>query len=161
MRRPGVAGSVGTEFLVTFTPLCLFFFSIWQEALMTTGQELTQHAALAAARSAAVVLTDDPKRYGGEAANTYGTKRTDAVKAAAVRAMAPFVFDETIEDVKVTFPNGQGTVTPGQDIAVRVTATFRCNVPMMASILCGSGGTTELTADSTFPAQAARFTYSR
>ena len=159
--RRATRGSVGTEFVITFTPLCLFFFSIWQEANMSIAQEMTQHAAIAAARSAATVVPDDPKRYGGEAQNTFGAKRTEAVRAAAVRALAPFVFDKTIEDVKVTFPNGTGAVTPGQDITVKVTSTFKCNVPMMQTLMCSSGGKQDLTAQATFPAQAARYQYSR
>lgn len=161
MRRLGrcTRGSVGTEFLVTFTPLCLFFFSIWQQALMSAGQELTQHAAIVAARSAAVVLPDDPSRYQGEAPNTFGPRRTDAVKVAAIHAMAPYVFDETIESVTITFPEGRGTLLAGQDLKVRVTSTFRCTVPLMQTLMCQTRGTTPLVAEATFPAQAARYTY--
>lgn len=153
-----VRGSVGTEVIVAFGPLTLFFFSIWQESLLTTGQALTEHAAIAAARSATVVLPDDPARYGGEAPNTAGPQRTQAVRQAAVRAMAPLVFDETIENVDVSIPVS-GTLQPGQDVTVRVTATFRCALPLVKTVLCGVNGTTKLVADATLPAQSARYQY--
>jgi len=159
--RGACHGSVGTEFIVAFGPLTLFFFAIWQQSLLTSGQSLTQHAAIAAARSATVVLPDDPARYGGTAANTVSQPRTDAVRAAAVRAMSPLVFDDTVSDVQVTFPGATGTFQPGQDVTVRVTATFQCALPLVRSILCDAGGTTRLVADATLPAHAARYTYER
>jgi hypothetical protein len=152
-------GSVGTEFIVAFGPLTLFFFAIWQESLLTSGQSLTQHAAIAAARSATVVLADDPARYGGSPANTVSPQRADAVRAAAVRALGPLVFDDTVSDVQVTFPGTSGPLQPGQDVTVRVTATFQCALPLVRSILCDAGGSTRLVADATLPVHAARYTY--
>ncbi len=152
-------GSVATEFIVAFGPLTLFFFAIWQESLLTSGQSLTQHAAIAAARSATVVLADDPVRYGGSPANTVSPARADAVRAAAVRALGPLVFDDTVSDVQVTFPGTTGVIQPGQDITVRVTATFQCALPLVRSILCDASGSTRLVADATLPVHAARYTY--
>lgn len=152
------SGSVGTEMIVAFGPLTLMFFSIWQESLLCTGQALTEHAAIAAARSASVVLPDDPARYGGSAANTASPQRVAAVRQAAVRAMAPLVFDETIENVEVSIPSA-GTIQPGQDVKVKVTATFRCALPLVKVILCSANGTTPLVAEQTLPAQAARYQY--
>ena len=152
-------GSVATELIVAFGPLTLFFFAIWQEALLTSGQSLTQHAAIAAARSATVVLADDPARYGGSAANSVSPQRAAAVRAAAVRALSPLVFDDTVSDVQVTFPGTTGPLQPGQDVTVRVTATFQCALPLVRSILCDAGGSTRLVADATLPVHAARYTY--
>lgn len=154
-------GSVATEFIVAFGPLALFFFSIWQESLLCSGQALTQHAAIAAARSATVVLPDDPARYGGSAANAVSSQRSEAVRVAAVRAMSPLVFDETVQDIQVAFPTAPGTLQPGDDVTVRVTATFHCALPLVKLILCGAQGTTALIAEATLPAQAARYTYER
>ncbi len=154
-------GSVATEFIVAFGPLTLFFFSIWQESLLSSGQALTQHAAIAAARSATVVLPDNPARYGGSAPNTISQQRSEAVRAAAVRAMSPLVFDDTVQDVQVAFPGATGTLRPGQDITVKVTATFKCALPLVKILICGAGGTTPITAEATLPVQAARYTYER
>jgi hypothetical protein len=71
--------------------------------------------------------------------------------------MAPLVFDETIEKVDVAIPTG--TIQPGSDVTVRVTATFRCALPLVKNVLCGANGTTQLVADATLPAQAARYQY--
>lgn len=154
-------GSVGVEMMASFGPLALGFFTIWQESLLCTGQLLTQHAAASAARSAIVVLADDPKRYGGTPANAVSTERTAAVRAAAVRAMAPLVFDETVEDVDVTFPNAPAHLAPGQELTVKVTTTFRCVLPLARALLCDSSGTTKLTAEAKLPAQSARYEYAR
>lgn len=151
------SGSVGTEMIVAFGPLTLMFFSVWQESLLCTGQALTEHAAIAAARSASVVLPDDPARYGGSAANTASPQRVAAVRQAAVRAMAPLVFDETVENVEVSIPAGQ--LQPGSDVKVKVTATFRCALPLVKVILCSTSGTTPLVAEATLPAQSARYQY--
>lgn len=145
--------------LASFGPLALGFFTVWQESLLCTGQLLTQHAAASAARSAAVVIPDDPKRYGGSQANTISNERTQAVRAAAVRAMAPLVYDETIEDVEVSFPGTAGRVEPGRELTVKVTSTFRCVLPLARSLVCDSNGTTKLTSEAKMPAQAARYEY--
>lgn len=151
-------GGYMTEFMVAFGPLTLFFFAIWQQSMLATGQALTQHAALAAARSASVVLPDDPKRYGGEAQNSAGPRRTEAVRTAAIRAMAPLIFDGAISDVQVSMP-GATNVQPGQDITVRVTSTYKCQLPLARTVLCGASGQTEIVAEATLPAQAARYQY--
>lgn len=59
-------GTVFLEFLVVFVPLWMFFLSLVQLALISHANLIVKHAADAAARSAVVVLPDDPNEYGGE-----------------------------------------------------------------------------------------------
>jgi len=59
-------GTVFLEFLVVFVPLWTFFLSLVQLALISHANLVVKHAADAAARSAVVVLPDDPNEYGGE-----------------------------------------------------------------------------------------------
>lgn len=59
-------GTVFLEFLVVFVPLWTFFLSLVQLALISHANLIVKHAADAAARSAVVVLPDDPSEYGGE-----------------------------------------------------------------------------------------------
>ena len=59
-------GTVFFEFLVVFVPLWVFFLSLVQLALISHANLVVKHAADAAARSAIVVLPDDPNEYGGE-----------------------------------------------------------------------------------------------
>ena len=55
------------EFVIAFVPLFVLFLGIVQLALLSGAQLVVQHAAGAGARSASVVLDDDPRFYGGVA----------------------------------------------------------------------------------------------
>ena len=57
------------EFLVAFIPMWVFFLSMVQLALVSHASLMVKHSADAAARSAAVVLPDDPEEYGGNPEN--------------------------------------------------------------------------------------------
>jgi len=54
------------EFLIAFVPLWTFFLCLVQLAFITQANLMVKHSADAAARSAVVVLPDDPNEYGGE-----------------------------------------------------------------------------------------------
>ncbi len=58
-------GVVYVEFLIAFFPLLVIFLGICQLALIASARLVVQHAALAAARSAIVVLEDSPDDFGG------------------------------------------------------------------------------------------------
>jgi Flp pilus assembly protein TadG len=59
-------GVVLLEFLIAFVPLWIFFLAVVQLAFIAYADLLVKHSADAAARSAIVVLPDDPNEYGGE-----------------------------------------------------------------------------------------------
>jgi hypothetical protein len=151
-------GGVFVEHLVAFMPTFFFFMCTFQMSELYAGRLATDHAAAAAVRAAAVVLPDDPKFYGGEPINTPGEKRTNAVRIAAIRAMAPLVYDQNIEDVKVDLGAGTTAIAPNAPITVTVTATFKCKVALTQLVVC-SGGRRTLVSKGTLPNQAARFTY--
>lgn len=137
-------------------PILLFAFCIFQESELFTGKLLTDHAAVAAARSATVVLPDNPQRYGGEGVNTPGKKRTEAVRLAAIRALAPFVHDGNVTEVKVDFPGG---IPPKGALQVRVKATFKCKVSLTYFVVCNSQGVRTMTSVATLPNQGAQYSY--
>jgi hypothetical protein len=58
-------GVVYLEFILAFVPVFTLCLGIVQLALLSVAQLVVQHAAVAATRSAVVVLEDDPKRHGG------------------------------------------------------------------------------------------------
>jgi hypothetical protein len=60
------AGVVSLEFLIAFPSLWVFCLCVFQLVLLARADLLVRHAADVAARSAAVVLPDDPSRYQGE-----------------------------------------------------------------------------------------------
>jgi len=59
-------GVVLLEFLIAFVPVWAFFLAVVQLAFLAHADLLVKHSADAAARSAIVVLPDDPNEYGGE-----------------------------------------------------------------------------------------------
>lgn len=58
-------GAVYVEFLLVFPPLFILFLVILQWSILSASSLGVRHAASAAARSAAVVLPDDPVAYEG------------------------------------------------------------------------------------------------
>lgn len=58
-------GAVYVEFLIAFMPLFFLFLGICQLALLATARLVVQHAVLTGARTAIVVLEDEPSRYDG------------------------------------------------------------------------------------------------
>jgi Flp pilus assembly protein TadG len=65
-------GVVFLEFLIAFVPVWTFFLCVVQLAFITHANLMVKHSADSAARSAAVVLPDDPNEYGGEAEMSVG-----------------------------------------------------------------------------------------
>jgi hypothetical protein len=60
-------GVVFVEFIIAFVPVFVLFLGIVQLALLSAAQLVVQHAAIAGARAASVVLDDDPRYYDGTA----------------------------------------------------------------------------------------------
>ena len=58
-------GVVMIEFVIAFVPVFVLFLGVVQLALLAAAQLVVQHAAIAGARSASVVLDDDPRFYAG------------------------------------------------------------------------------------------------
>ncbi|MEM6954310.1 MAG: TadE family protein [Myxococcota bacterium] len=69
MKRRSLAdderAAVYVEFLVVFMPVFMLFLGMTQIGMLFTGKLVVRHASYRAARSAIVVLPDDPARYGG------------------------------------------------------------------------------------------------
>lgn len=100
-------GAVFVEFLIAFLPVYVFFLCLVQLSLLFAVKLVTEHAAMNAARAAAVVLGDDPRRYGGERLNEVTAGRGEryaAVRDAALLTLAPFVLNGTVQGVDVLFP---------------------------------------------------------
>lgn len=70
-------GVVFLEFLLAAMPLWTFAACTFQLALIAHASLIVQHSADAAARSAAVVLPDDPAEYGGEPQMSVARNRVD------------------------------------------------------------------------------------
>ena len=73
-------GVVYVEFLLAFVPLFTLFLGIAQLVLLWGGRLVVGHAASRAARTASVVLDDDPRYYDHEPRNAdHGRARVVAV----------------------------------------------------------------------------------
>ncbi len=59
-------GVVFLELLIAFIPMWTFFLCVLQLAFIAHANLMVKHSADSAARSAVVVLPDDPNEYGGE-----------------------------------------------------------------------------------------------
>lgn len=67
------AGLVYVEFLLCFIPIFVLFLGTVQLALIAGANLVVKHAAYRGARSASVVLADDPRFYDGEPIGHLGT----------------------------------------------------------------------------------------
>ncbi|HKO46848.1 MAG TPA: hypothetical protein VJV79_03955 [Polyangiaceae bacterium] len=147
-------GVVFVEFLIAFLPVYTFFLCLIQLALLFVVRLVTEHTAMNAARAAAVVIGDDPKRYGGERINRLtvrGSVRYDAVRDAALLSMAPLILNGFVHDVKIVFPSeerpggpartGALTFAPMNDsrvskVRVRVEVEAECRIGIANRIVC-------------------------
>jgi hypothetical protein len=153
-----IRGAVFVEHLIAMMPVLTFAMCIFQEASLFEAQLLTEHAALAAARTASVVVPDAPARYGGEPANTLGPNRKQAVRLAAIHALAPLVQNEEITTVDID-TGANSSVGPRAPITIKVEATFACKLPLAALLVCEASGTRVLSAAATMPNEGARYAY--
>jgi hypothetical protein len=74
------------EFLIAFMPIFTLFMGLLQIMVLYSARIMTQHAATRAARTASVVIDDDPRYYGGEDRGSLaGPSASASERAAAYR----------------------------------------------------------------------------
>jgi hypothetical protein len=177
-------GAVFVEFLIAFLPVYVFFLCLLQLTILFSSRLITEHAAVHAARAAAVVAGDDPSRYGGEDLHrlTPGGEREGAIRKAVILTLAPLILTGLAQDVEVLFPEAEMTFGPGQvgDVAyepmcessvakvrVRVEVDVMCRIGFANKIACPFGGqgglfgvrTKRVRAEAVYPYQWARYVY--
>ena len=156
-------GAVFVEFLIAFLPVYTFFLCLIQLGLLFSVRIVTEHAAFNAARAAAVVIGDDPKRYRGEKPNRMtvrGSARYDTVRNAALLSMAPLILNGFVHNVEVVFPpeetpggpgrTGTLTFAPMSDsqvskVRVRVEVDAECRIGIANRIACPLASFTHAT----------------
>ena len=150
-------GAIFVEFLIAFLPVFTFFLCLLQLGLLFAVRLVVEHAATNGARAAAVIIGDDPKRYGNEALNKVekrsGNRRYGAIKDAVTLSVAPFILDGTINSVEVDFPPpdqpeakvGKGpytyapmNMTTISKVRVRVTVEANCKIGLANFFTCMS-----------------------
>ncbi len=147
-------GAVYVEFLAVFLPLFIFFLSLVQLIFVQTASLVVSHAAMTAARAAAVIAPDDPAYYGGAGVGTLGgAKKNDVIKAAAIplSALGP-------EGEGLTVDVG-GAYAKDAMITVKLKYDYKCRVPGGALFVCGFGGTKTISAEAAMRNQGAEYVY--
>lgn len=179
-------GAVFIEFLIAFLPVYTFFLCVLQLALLYTVKVVTEHAAVNAARAAAVIIADDPKTYNNEKINevTPNGKRFEAVYDAALLTLSPLVLNGIVDDLELEFPPPNtpgGTAQSGTikftpmdhstigKVRVRLVVSANCRIALANRIACGSlfdvrsalglHPVKTVKAEAVYPYQGARYDY--
>lgn len=156
--RPSLSGdtrgAVFVEFLIAFFPVYVFFLCLVQLSLLFTVKLVTEHAAVNAARAAAVVIGDDPRRYQNERMHQISSRgggHYKAVRDAALLTLAPLILNGTVQGVSVEFPPAETPGAPGRNgtlrfapmgmstvekVRVRVEVDTACRIGFANRIAC-------------------------
>jgi Flp pilus assembly protein TadG len=146
------SGAVFVEKLIVYLPLLLTFFGAWELAELGAAHIVVQRASAAAGRAAIVVLADDPAFYDGEEVGNFDGQRQADIELAAGMILSAVPRFEADFSVDVSDPpEGVGP------IEVTVTARYDCG---LASLVCGSDDSLELTSTTKHTYQGARYAYS-
>jgi hypothetical protein len=157
----GTEGAIYVEFLLAFMPLFVLFLGIVQLFDLDVTWIIANHAAQLAARTAVVVLPDDPSYYDGAEVNHPTGKRRDAIRSAAMQALKAA---RSATEVRLTFPESAGgggdkTALQRDDLVrVHLDVRFQCRVPLVSKMVCPNGPRV-LATEAAMPLQGAEFTY--
>jgi len=137
------------EFIVALMPMMMTFFGFVEVTKIYAASLGTRHAAITAARAAAVmskVHNNNPATEGGES----------EIKSAAGQALSPWISSGAISTVTVTVHDTSSRSDPYGPVHVKVAAKYHCKVPLMGRIVC-KGGTKTITHEATMPHQGAKY----
>ncbi len=161
-------GAVMVESLIAIPTLLTFFAMILQLSYLSIASLVVQHSAVVAARSASVIIPDDPTAFADNSeVGAFDGDRLETVQNAArypVYALRPMPFqskDFDPESLKVTLEGSEGKDLFEFDGVVKATVTFPyiCGVPFGGSLICGVDGTMTLSAMAAMPIQGAEYAY--
>jgi len=165
------------ETLLCLMPVMLMFMATVQASFLSVARLTVQHAAERGARTAIVVLEEDPKYFGDsprgrlsmaagrsssrQPSTTNGgsdfigsmralvrrePSRLNAIRAAVylpLSVIGTFGVLRNFVATAITFPQApgsdrahEGDYGPTDDITVRVTYLFECEVPLAAQLMC-------------------------
>jgi len=141
---------VYVETLIALPVVFYFTMVTMQLSDYFCGVILVKHAALAAARAAAVVGPDDPKYYGGQALNDLsgGARLAEVRKAAELALASKKQFQGAGFTLDVNAPAGHFDM-----VTVKVSIDYQCAIPFMSAV-CGGGATRTIHGTGMFPYQS-------
>jgi Flp pilus assembly protein TadG len=134
-------GVVMLEFLVAFVPVLVLFLGVLQLALLAVAQLAVQHAAIAGARSASVVLDDDPAAYGGEARGEASGARMDTIRRAVTAPLAVLPgYEPGGTTLSLATEGGElagtGVLEAADTVTAQVEQLVPCLVPIARLLTC-------------------------
>ena len=155
------------ESLVAIPTLLTFFAMILQLSYLSIASLVVQHSAVVAARSASVIIPDDPFAFTDQ--SKVGS--ADGDRLATVTDAANFVmgalkplplqgeFNPSVT-VKLMKDKAEAKDFEAEDvIQAQVSYDFKCGVMFGGSLICGTGRTVTLTAVAAMPNQGAEYGY--
>lgn len=150
-RRRGNTGAIYVETVIVLPLIVYFSFLTWQLVDLAIAGYIVKHAAVCAARDAAVVGPDSVRFYGNQPQHVISSgARFDDVKEATWRALqAHKKFKQGAFNVQLS-----GSTTVGSMISATVNAEYPCLVPQLNAV-CLGGAVRTLSATESFPYQAA------
>ena len=160
-------GAVMVESLVAIPTLLAFFAMILQLSYLSIASLVVQHAAVAAARSASVIVPDDPFAFDDRSniGSGEGDRLATITHAAnfALGALQPLPlqgkFNPSVT-VKLLKSGAEAAEFETEDvIQAEVSYDFQCGVLFGGSLICGTGGVVTLTGLAAMPNQGAEYGY--
>jgi hypothetical protein len=160
-------GAVMVESLVAIPTLLAFFAMILQLSYLSIASLVVQHAAVVAARSASVIVPDDPFAFSDQSkiGSGDGDRLATITDAASftLGALQPLPLEGKINPsvtVKLTKDGAEATDFEAEDIIqAYVSYDFKCGVLFGGSLICGTGGVVTLTGVAAMPNQGAEYGY--
>jgi Flp pilus assembly protein TadG len=116
LKTSDTRGAVYVEFIIAFMPIFVLLLAICQFSLLVVARLVVSHAAVSAARSAIVVLEDDPKYYNNVPRGTISSNggNRQGPRMATIRSAAT-------EPLKVLAPGLGALIKSGQSVATALT----------------------------------------
>jgi hypothetical protein len=160
-------GAVMVESLVAIPTLLAFFAMILQLSYLSIASLVVQHAAVSAARSASVIIPDDPFAFSdrsdiGKGEGDRLATITDAANS-ALKALQPLPLQGKFNPnatVKLMKSGTEASDFEAEDIIqAEVDYDFQCGVLFGGSLICGTSGTVTLTGLAAMPNQGAEYGY--
>ena len=160
-------GAVMVESLVAIPMLLTFFAMVVQISYVQIASLVVQHSAVVAARSASVIIPDDPTAFSdGSPVGSADGDRLATIEHAArapLFALQPMPFQATAFDpstLQVQLDGNEGGEFEPDGIAkAKVTFPYKCGVPFGGSLVCGFDATVNLTGMAAMPIQGAEYGY--
>jgi hypothetical protein len=149
--RVRAGGSVYVETLITLPVVIFMFFTSWQVIDMLTAATILRHAAIVAARSAAVVGPDEGYYYGDQPVGDIqsGNRNDDIVDAVSLVLRAEPHFRDNTFTLDLS-----GDLKENTMVTAKLSAPYYCLFPYLNAV-CGGQSYRMLSAQASFPYQAA------